>query len=113
MSEKRVSGVQQFVSKWDGKNGCLDFDGVRADVLNALARLSTKLDAQNFDLSGLRPGIFTIGETRSIFTKEITEDSDLLQYILIGEDCVRSVQFLSLAIFQQCLVNHFALCYFI
>jgi hypothetical protein len=59
--------------------GCLDFDGVQKDVLNGLARLSTNLNAQNYDSSGLGLGLDAIGET-------IIEDTDLLQQILIRED---------------------------
>ena len=46
LSEKCIGGVRQCVSNWDGKVGCLDFDGVSKDVPNALARLSENLDAR-------------------------------------------------------------------
>ena len=91
--------------------GCLDFNGVQKDVPNALARLSENLDAWNYDSSGLRPGLDVIGEMRSIFTQEIMEDSDelKLKQIRVGEERVRNVQFLSLAVFRRLLVNHFAI----
>ena len=37
--------------------GVLDYDGVRVDVPNALARLLTNLDPRNYDSSGLGPGL--------------------------------------------------------
>ena len=70
--------------------GGLDFDGVHKDVPNALARLSENLDAQNYNSSGLGPGLDVIGETRTIFTQEIKDDEDdeVLKQICVGEDCV-------------------------
>ncbi len=110
LSEKRVGGVRQCVSNWEGELGCLDFDEVHKDVPNALARLSENHDARNYDLSGLGPGLDVIGETRTIFTQEIREDTgdDVLKQIFVGNDRVRHVQFLSLAVFRRLLVNDFA-----
>ena len=111
LSEKWVGGVGQCVSNWEGELGGLDFDGVHKDVPNALARLSENLGARNYDSSGLGPGLDVIGETRTIFTQEIREDAgnEVLKQISVGEDCVRHVQFLSLAVFRRLLVNHFAI----
>ena len=52
-----------------------------------------------------------IGETRTIFTQEIREDAgnEVLKQICVGDDCVRHVQFLSLAVFRRLLVNIFAI----
>jgi hypothetical protein len=111
LSEKWVGDVRQCVSDWDGEMGCLDFDGVCKDVPNALVHLSENLDARNYDLSGLGPGLDVIGETRIIFTQKIKEEveDDVLKQIGFGKDRVRHVQFLSLAVFRRLLVNHFAI----
>jgi hypothetical protein len=111
LSEKWVVGVRQCVSEWEGELGGLDFDGVHKDVPNALARLSENLDARNYNSSGLGPGLDVIGETRTIFTQEIREDAgnEVLKQICVGKDRVRHVQFLSLAVFRQLLVNHLAI----
>ena len=55
MSKSGVGGIRKVVRDWDGKMGCLDFDGVRVDVPHALAHLSCNLDARNYDSSGLGP----------------------------------------------------------
>jgi hypothetical protein len=41
----------------------------------ALARLSENLDPRNYDSPGLGPGLDVIGETRTIFTQEIRDDT--------------------------------------
>ncbi len=79
--------------------GCLDFDGIRADISNALARLLVSLDARTYHSSGLGPGLDVIAETRSLLMREIMEDIDITKQISIGEDHVRHVQYLSLAVF--------------
>ena len=96
LSEKWVGDVRQCISDWDGEMGCLDFDGVRKEVPNALARLSENLETRNYDSSGLGPGLDVIGEMRSIFTQEIREnmDNDVVKQISDGEERVRNVQFL-------------------
>ncbi len=111
LSEKWVGGVRQSVSDWEGELGGLDFDGVHKDVPNALAGLSENLDARNYDSSGLGPGLDVIGESRTILTQEIREDAgnEVLKQISVGKDRIRHVQFLSLAVFRQLLVNHFAI----
>jgi hypothetical protein len=86
-----------------------DWEGVRADIPTALAHLLVNLDARNYDSSGLGPGDDEIGETRLLLTRELEEDVDITNQISIGEDRVRSVQNLSLAVFWQLLVNHFAI----
>jgi hypothetical protein len=102
LSEKWVGDVGQCISDWDGEMGCLDFDGARKEVPNALARLFENLETRNYDSSGLGPGLDVIGEMRSIFTQEIREnmDNDVVKQISVGEESVRNVQFLSLAIFR-------------
>ena len=60
------------------------------NIPNALARLSDNLDARNYDSSGLGPGLDVIGETRTIFTQEISDDAcdEVLKQICVGEDRV-------------------------
>ncbi len=91
--------------------GGIDFDGIHKDIPNALAHLSENLDARNYNSSGLGPGLDVIGETRTIFTQEISDDAcnEVLKQICVGEDRVQYVQFLSLAVFRRLLVNHFAI----
>jgi hypothetical protein len=36
--------------------GVLEFEGVRDEVPNAIAKLSMNLDPRNYDLSGMGPG---------------------------------------------------------
>ena len=69
------------------------------------------MDPRNYDLSRLGPGLDVIGETRTILTQEIRDDAgnEVLKQICVGEDRVRHVQFHSLAVFRQLLVNHFAI----
>ena len=57
LSEKWVCGVQNLTSDWDGEMGSLDYDGVRAEVPNALARLLQNLDPRNYDSPGIGPGL--------------------------------------------------------
>ena len=77
MSKSGVGGIRKVVRDWDGKMGCLDFDGVRVDVPHALAHLSCNLVARNYDSSGLGPVLDVIAATRSLFTEDITEDADI------------------------------------
>jgi hypothetical protein len=109
MNEIWVGGVHTVGSDWDGKMAGFDWEGVRADIPTALASLSVNLDARNYDSSGLGPGDDVIGETRLLLMRELEEDVDITNQILIGEDRVRSVQNLSLAVFRRLLVNHFAI----
>jgi hypothetical protein len=111
LSEKWVGGVRQCVSDWEGELGDIEFDGIHKDIPIALARLSENHDPRNYDSSGLGPGLDVIGERRTIFTKEIRDDAgdEVLKQICVGEDRVRHVQFLSLAVFRRLLVNHFAI----
>jgi hypothetical protein len=97
------------VSDWEGKLACLDWEGVRADIPNALAHLSLNQNACNYDSSGVGPGDDVIGESRSLLTRELEDDVICTNQISLGEDCVRSVQNLSLAVFRQLLVNRFAI----
>ena len=87
LSEKWVGGVRQYVSDWEGELGGIVFDGIHKDIPNALARLSNNLDARNYDLSGLGPGLDVIGKTRTIFTQEISDDAcnEVLKQICVGE----------------------------
>ncbi len=97
------------VSDWEGKLACFDWEGVRAGIPNALARLLVNQNARNYDSSGVGPGEDIIGETRSLLTRELEDDFVCTNQISLGEDRVRSVQNLPLAVFRQLLVNHFAI----
>jgi hypothetical protein len=66
-------------------------------------------NARNYNSSGVGPGDDVIGETRSLLTRELEDDVVCTNQISLGEDRVRSVQNLSLAVFRQLLVNHFAI----
>jgi hypothetical protein len=100
LNETWVDGVHTVVSDQDGKMGSFDFEGVQADIPIALARLLVDLDARNYDSLGLGPGDDVIAETRSLLTREFEEDIDITKQISIGENCVRHVQHLSLAVFR-------------
>jgi hypothetical protein len=97
------------VSDWEGELACLDWEGVKADIPNALAHLLVNQNARNYDSSGVGPGDDIIGESRSLLMRELEDDVICTNQISLGEDHVRSVQTLSLAVFQQLLVNHFAI----
>ncbi len=110
LTEEWVGGVCKIVSDWDGEVGCLDFEGVRVEVPNALACLSVNLDPQNYDSSGLGPGLDVIAENRTLLTKEADELSDGIDdrnMMLIIRN--RRVKDLSLSVFRRLLVNHFAI----
>jgi hypothetical protein len=109
MNEIWVGGVCTVVSDWEGKLACFDWEGVRADIPNPLACLSVNQDTRNYNSSGVGPGDDIIGETRSLLTRELEDDVVCTNQISLREDRVRSVQNLSLAVFQQLVVNHFAI----
>jgi hypothetical protein len=109
MNEIWVGGVHMVVSDWEGKLACFDWEGVSADIPNAVACLSVNQNACNYDSSGVGPGNDVIGETRSLLTRELDNDVVFTNQISLIEDRVRSVQNLSLAVFRKLLVNHFAI----
>ncbi len=110
LTQKWVGGVHKLTSNWNGDMGVLDYDGIRVDVPNALAHLSTNLDPRNYDLPGLGPGLDVVYETRTLMNREFGEsEENTIREMMIGEDCVRHVWHLSLAVFQHLLVNHFAI----
>ncbi len=86
----------QFVSNWTGPLGDLDFEGVREEVPNAIARLSTNLDPRNYDLSGVGPG------------EDVTGD-DTVPYEHSRQLLTTSVSNLTLTQFRSRLVEHFDL----
>jgi hypothetical protein len=100
-----------MTSEWEGEMGCLlEYEGVRVDVPNALARLSTNLDPRNYDSTGLGPGLDLVDETRTIMNRDFGErEDDITREIEIGGDRVRHVRHLSLAVFRRLLVNHFSI----
>ena len=113
-----MGGVCKVGSEWEGDLGCLDYEGVPVEVPNALARLSANLDPRNFDLSGVGPGSDVMAENRSLLRSEVAavadsasriDDMNIMKGIMNGVDHVRSVRCLSLNVFRQLLVNHFAL----
>ncbi len=109
MNEIWVGGVPTVVSDWEGELACFDWEGVQVEIPNALARLSANQNAPNYNSSGIGPGDDVIGETRTLLTREFDDDVICTNQISLGEDRVRSVQNLSLAVFRQLLVNHFAI----
>ncbi len=100
MKEIWVGGVHTDVSDWDGKMASFNWEGVRADIPTTLACLLVNLYARNYDSLGLGPGDDIIGEMRLLLTRELEENVDITNQISIGEDRVRSVQNLSLVVFQ-------------
>ena len=109
LNEIWVGSVHTVVSDWDGKIAGFDWEGVRADIPAALAHLSVNYDVHNYDSLGLGPGDDVIAKTRNLSTREFKENVDIHKQILIGEDHVRHVQHLSLAVFRRLLANHFAI----
>ena len=63
LTQKWVSCIHKLTSNWNSDMGILDYDGIRVDVPNALAHLSTNLDPRNYDLPGLGPGLDVVYET--------------------------------------------------
>jgi hypothetical protein len=110
LTHKWVCGVQMSTSEWDGEMGCLDYEGVRVGVPNALARLSTNLDPRNYDSTGLGPGLDVVDETRIIMNRDFGErEEDITREIEIVRDRVRHECHLSLSVFRRLLVNHFSI----
>ena len=66
LPEEWVSDVRW--SEWDGELGCLDLEGMRVEVPNALACLSLNHNPGNYDSLGFGPRTDVIAENRSIFT---------------------------------------------
>jgi hypothetical protein len=110
LSKTWVGGMRNLTSNWDGEMGSFEFDGVRVDVPNALARLSRNLDPQNYDYSGMGPGLDVYEETRNCMNRDLSLSEEVTtREMELGEDRVRHVRHLSLAVFRQLLVNHFAM----
>jgi hypothetical protein len=56
------------------------------------------------------PGLDIVEETRTCMNRDLSESEEVTtREMENGEDRVRLVQHLSLAVFQQLLVNHFAI----
>ena len=99
-----------MTSNWDGEMGLLEFDDVKDVVPNALARLSRNLNPRNYDSSGMGPGLDVVDETRTCINHNLSESVEVTtRDMVIGEDRVRQVRHLSLAVFRRLLVNHFAI----
>jgi hypothetical protein len=110
LSKTWVGGIRQLTSNWDGEIGLLEFDGVRVEVPNALACLSRNLDPRNYDSSGMGPGLDVVEETRNCLNLDLRESEELIaREMELGNDRVRHVRHMSLAVFRQLLVNHFAI----
>ena len=102
--------MRNLTSDWDGEMGSLEFDGVRVAVPNALARLSRNLDPRNYDSSGMGPGLDVVEETRNCMNQDLSLNEEVTtREMELGDDRVRHVRHLSLAVFRQLLVNHFAI----
>ncbi len=91
-----VGSVCVWRSDWTGPLGDLDFEGIREEVLNAIARLSTNLDPRNYDLSGVGPG------------EDITGDENV-PYKHSRQVLRSSVSYLTLTQFRSRLIEHFDL----
>ncbi len=76
--------------------GDLDFEGIREEVPNAIARLSTNLDPCNYDLSGMGPG------------EDIT-GNETVPYEHSRQVLRSSVSNLTLTPFRSRLIEHFDL----
>jgi len=110
LSETWVGGTLNLTSDWEGEMGSLDFDGVKDAVPNALARLSRNLDPRNYDSSGMGPGLDVVEETRTCMNRDLSLNEEVtITEMELGEDRVRHVRHLSLAVFRKLLVNHFAI----
>jgi hypothetical protein len=110
LSKTWVGGVQNLTSDWEGEMGSLDFDGVKDAVPIALARLSRNLDPRNYDSSGMGPGLDVVEETRTCMNRDLSLNEEVtITEMELGEDRVRHVRHLSLAVFRKLLVNHFAI----
>ncbi len=80
------------------------------EVPNALARLSRNLDPQNYDSSGMGPGLDVVEETKNCMNRDLRESEEVNTWEMeLGEDWVLHVRHLSLGVFRQLLVNHFAI----
>jgi len=90
------NGVRIWGSDWTGPLGDLDFEGVREEVPNAIARLSTNLDPHNYDLSGVGPG------------EDITGD-ETVPFEHSRQVLTSSVSNLTLSEFRSRLIEHFDL----
>ena len=92
------------------RDGVVRIRGVRVDAPNALARLSTNLDPRNYDSSGMGPGLDVVEETRNCLNLDLRESEEVIaREMELGNDRVRHVRHMSLAVFRQLLVNHFAI----
>ncbi len=110
LSETWVGGMQNLTSNRDGEMGSLEFDGVRVEVPNALARLSRNLDPRNYDSSGMGPGLVVVEETRNCMNQDLSLSEEVItREMELGDDPVQHVRHLLLVVFRQLLVNYFAI----
>ncbi len=65
-----------LTSNWDGEMASLDYDGVKVEVPNALARLSLNLDPRNYDSYGMGPCLDVVGETRTCMNQDLGESEE-------------------------------------
>jgi len=92
LTQEWVGGTRKLTSDWDGEMGCLDFDGIRVEVPNALAHLSTNLDPRNYDSSGLGPGLDMVDEMRTMMNRDFGESEETTtREMTIGEERVRDM----------------------
>ena len=92
------NGVRVWASDWSGPLGELEFEGVREEVPNAIARLSMNLDPRNYDLSGMGPG------------EDVTGD-ETVPYERSHQIMRSSVSNLTLTEFRSRLIEHFDLAF--
>ena len=99
-------------SDWEGPLGENDFEGVRDEIPNAIARLSANLNPRNYDLSGMGPGEDVVedvvGYGAVSHAPPAMEDIDETLPI----DSHTSVRAMPLTIFRERLVDHWTILYY-
>jgi hypothetical protein len=84
------------ISDWTGPLGDMEFDGVREDIPNAIARLGCNLDPHNYNSSGM-------GHGSNVISDEVIPHNRVSGLLLHN-----SISLMSLTHFQKKLVEHHA-----
>ena len=103
LDEKWENGIQ--TSDWTGEMGNHDFEGIDAEIPNAIARLSTNLEPRNYDLSGMGPGEDEVDPGYSVLLDHGMDGAGPDETEPGSE--VRVVNTLGLGFFRSRLVEHF------
>jgi hypothetical protein len=91
------NGVHVWASDCTGPLGELEFEGIRDEVLNAIAKLSMNLDPRKYDLSGMGTG------------EDVTGGEETVPYKRSRHVLRSSVSNLTLTEFRSRLIKHFDL----